>query len=76
MHIAIVAIFAFLSECLVGCKHLHSWLSKCIAQYIVNSSCQTASSHCCLCYDLLERAKTIIEGTLATATCEGEASLK
>ena len=76
MHIAIVAIFAFLTESLVGCKHLHSWLSKCVAQYVVNSSCQTASSHCCLCYDLLERAKTIIEGTLATATCEGEASLK
>ena len=76
MHIAIVAIFAFLSECLVGCKHLHSWLSKCIAQYVVNSSCQTASSHCCLSYDLLERAQTIIEGTLATAAREGEASLE
>ena len=76
MHIAIVTIFAFLTESLVGCKHLHSWLSKCIAQYIVNSSCQTASSHCCLCYDLLERAKTIIEGTLATATREGETSLE
>ena len=76
MHIAIVTIFAFLTESLVGCKHLHSWLSKCIAQYVVNSSCQTASSHCCLCYDLLERAKTIIEGTLATATREGETSLE
>ena len=76
MHIAIVAIFAFLTESLVGCKHLHSWLSKFVAQYVVNSSCQTASSHCCLSYDLLERAKTIIEGTLATATREGEASLE
>ena len=76
MHIAIVAIFAFLTESLVGCKHLHSWLSKCVTQYIVNSSCQTASSHCCLCYDLLERAQTIIEGTLAAATCEGETCLE
>ena len=76
MHIAIVTIFAFLTESLVGCKHLHSWLSKCVTQYIVNSSCQAASSHRCFCYNLLERAKTIIEGTLATATCEGEASLK
>ena len=76
MHIAIVTIFAFLTESLIGCKHLHSWLSKCIAQYVVNSFCQTASSHCSLCYDFLERAKTIIEGTLAAATCEGEASLK
>ena len=76
MHIAIVTVFTLLAESLIGCKHLHSWLSKCIAQYIVNSSCQAASSHCCLCYDLLERAKTIIEGTLAAATCEGEASLE
>ena len=76
MHIAVVTIFAFLSESLVSCKHLHSWLSKCIAQYVVNRSCQTASCHCCLCYDLLERAKTVVEGTLTTATCEGEASLE
>ena len=76
MHIAIVTIFAFLTESLVGCKHLHSWLSKCIAQYVVNSSCQTASSHCSLSNNLLERAQTIIEGTLATATRESEASLE
>ena len=76
MHIAIVTIFAFLTESLVGCKHLHSWLSKCIAQYVVNSSCQTASSHCSLSYDFLERAQSIIKSTLTATTGEGEASLE
>ena len=76
MHIAVVTIFAFLTESLVGCKHLHSWLAKCITQYVVNSSCQTASCQSCLGYNLLEGTQSIVESTLTTATGEGETSLE
>ena len=80
MHVAVVAVAALGAEPVVGSEELQRYaqshlLAHAVA-HLVDGSGELASSHGCLCHDLLKRAEAVVEGALAASAHKGETGLQ
>ncbi len=73
VHIALIAVFAVLAKALVGRESCRKIIE---GSHLVNTLSQLACTYCRFCHYLLEGTQTIVKGTFAATTGEGEVSLK